>query len=308
MYRRLVVTGILALLQVLWMLVGIVSGTQSTDVEAYIAAQGQTIAEIAQEYGIPAEYLAQMNKIPANQPLRGGQMIVIPGLPDADETDLNQARNGEAQTSAGNTVQGKLAVVTAEKAQILDQPGAGKTLFNNAPRGTQLLALGELGDYYAVLMSDGSTGFILKKAVGLTERYLTVPRPTPPPPPEVSKRGYTPVVETAFTYLGLPYRYGGRLPNSVDCSLLVQAVFRQHGMRLPRTAAQQFAVGDTVGTQDMQAGDRIYFYNRARTRIGHTGIYIGDGRFIHASANRGKVAVDELSNPTYWSIYAGARR
>jgi len=296
----------LVLITSLWLLGAAISATESPDYEAYAAAEGQTIAQIAAEYGISAEYLSKVNRIAPDVALTAGQMIIVPSEPEAALIDPAEADDGEATTPAGH-VRGKLGVVAVATAQILDQPGPGKVLFQRAPRGTELLVLGEIGDYYALLMSDGSTGFMLKKSVGLTDRFLTTARPTPPPP-KASNTNRSPFIDTAFEYMGIPYKYGGQLPRNVDCSLLVQTVFRRHGVQLPRTAAQQYAVGQSVSVQNLQSGDRLYFYNRAGTTIGHTGLYIGQGEFIHASSNRGKVAVDALSNPTYWSIYAGARR
>lgn len=313
MRRRLLITGILVLLEVLWLLGGAVTATESNDYEVYVAASGQTVADIAAEYAIDAAFLAQYNRVGANVALKSGQIIIIPSNPPPAATMPDQAGNGAvtapngtATAPNGNTVQGRLGTVIVSSTKILAQPGPGRVYFNNAVRGTELLVLGMAGEYYGVMMADGNIGYILKKAVGLTENILTVERPAPPPPPPTPDR--SPLIETAFTYMGTPYRYGGRLPASVDCSLLVQTVFAKHGIRLPRVAADQFNVGEPVEVQDLQPGDRLYFYNRARTKIGHTGIYIGDGQFIHASFNRGKVAVDELANPTYWSIYAGARR
>ncbi|MHB0939931.1 MAG: C40 family peptidase [Armatimonadota bacterium] len=306
MHRRLLIIGLLVLVEVLWLLGGAVTATESNDYEVYVAASGQTVAAIAEEYGIDAAFLAQVNKVGANVALQGGHIIIIPSNPPPAVTTPEQASNATATTPAGNAVQGKLGTVIASTTKILAQPGPGKVYFNNAVRGTDLLVLGMSGEYYGVMMADGNIGYILKKAVGLTERFLTVDRPEPPPPPPAPD--HSPLIETAFTYMGTPYRYGGRLPANVDCSLLVQTVFAKHGLKLPRVAADQFNVGQPMEVQELQPGDRLYFYNRARTKIGHTGLYIGDGQFIHASSNRGKVAVDELDNPTYWSIYAGARR
>ena len=306
MRQRLLIIGILVLLEVLWLLGGSVTATESNDYEVYVAASGQTVAAIAEEYGIDAAFLAQANKVGANVALKSGQIIIIPSNPPPAATMPDQASNGTATAPNGNTVQGKLGTVIVSTTKILAQPGPGRVYFNNAARGTELLVLGMAGEYYGVMMADGNIGYILKKTVGLTENIMTVDRPAPPHPPPTPDHG--PLIETAFTYMGTPYRYGGRLPANVDCSLLVQTVFARHGLRLPRVAADQFNVGQPVEVQDLQPGDRLYFYNRARTKIGHTGLYIGDGEFIHASSNRGKVAVDELANPTYWSIYAGARR
>jgi len=280
------------------------------DYEAYVAARDQTIAAIADEYGLDAGYLAQVNRVGANDPLRDGQMIIIPGdspaaAPRPEQAEDTDPAEPRRTAPANNMVQGKLGAVVTET-KIYAQPGPGQVLFDKAKPGTELLVLGMAGDYYGIMMADGNIGYLPKKTVGLTERFIAVERPAPPPPPadpEVS-----PLIETAFEYIGIPYRYGGHLPKNVDCSLLVQTVFSRHNLKLPRVAADQYNVGKPVPVQELQSGDRLYFYNRARTKIGHTGLYIGEGRFIHASSNRGKVAVDALDDPTYWSIYAGARR
>jgi len=306
--RRLLIIGIL-LMTVLTG--GMAPAAGQVDYEAYAAAKGQTVADIAAEYGLDAAYLAQVNRIGATAPLRDGQMIVIPSdaPPSTAPPVQNAAPTPDAAITpapASNMVQGRLGAVTADTTKIFAQAGPGKVLFDKAVRGTELLVLGMAGDYYGIMMADGNIGYLPKSAVGLTDRVLTVARPTPPPPPP--EPDISPLIKTAYEYLDIPYRYGGHLPNNVDCSLLVQTVFSKYGMRLPRVAADQYNVGQPIEVQDLQSGDRLYFYNRARTKIGHTGIYIGNGEFIHASSNRGKVAVDALANPTYWSIFAGARR
>jgi cell wall-associated NlpC family hydrolase len=115
------------------------------------------------------------------------------------------------------------------------------------------------------------------------------------------------VVQEAMRYLGTPYRYGGRLPYDVDCSLLVQAAFGARGARLPRTAAEQFEVGQAVNYTELLPGDRLYFVSTSG-RINHTGIYIGSGRFVHASSRKRCVAIDALGDRLYWSRFVGARR
>jgi hypothetical protein len=308
-FLRLLIIGILVMTALQG---GIASAAERIDYEAYAAARGQTVAAIAAEYGLDPVYLAQVNRIGANEPLRDGQMIVIPSDAPPAATRPEQANGGNPDGTTGETmpannmVQGKLGAIIAETTKIFAQPGPGEVLFEKARRGTELLVLGTVGDYYGIMMADGNIGFLPKKVVGLTDRMLAVERPMPPPPPPEPE--VNPLVKTTFEYLGIPYRYGGRLPKNVDCSLLVQTVFARHGLKLPRVAADQYNVGQPVAVQELQSGDRLYFYNRARTKIGHTGLYIGNGTFIHASANRGKVAVDDLSNATYWSIYAGARR
>jgi cell wall-associated NlpC family hydrolase len=116
------------------------------------------------------------------------------------------------------------------------------------------------------------------------------------------------LVEQAMTYLGTPYRRGGTTRRGVDCSGLVGAVYGEQGLDMPRTAAQQFAEGVPVAASDLRPGDLVFFRDTYKRGISHVGIYIGDGRFLHAAGHRHGVIVSDLSRPYYRSRYAGARR
>ncbi len=111
-----------------------------------------------------------------------------------------------------------------------------------------------------------------------------------------------------MTYLGTPYRRGGTTRRGVDCSGLVGAVYGEQGLDLPRTAAQQFAEGAAVAVSDLRPGDLVFFRDTYKRGISHVGIYVGDGRFLHAANRRHGVIVSELSRPYYRLRYAGARR
>ncbi|ANB17679.1 C40 family peptidase [Dokdonella koreensis] len=105
------------------------------------------------------------------------------------------------------------------------------------------------------------------------------------------------------------YRRGGSNPKTgFDCSGFVRYVF-QHalGVSLPAGSAAQFRVGDTIDRRDMQPGDLVFF-RIAGKRISHVGIYVAEGRFIHAPSAGKVVRVDSLEQ-TYWARrFAGARR
>ncbi|MCX7919362.1 MAG: C40 family peptidase [bacterium] len=94
------------------------------------------------------------------------------------------------------------------------------------------------------------------------------------------------LLETAKQYLGTKYVWGGVTKAGIDCSGFVQMVYRANGINLPRDADQQSAVGLLVGfrgyTENLQPGDTLYFANRSG-RITHTGIYLGNNEFIHAT-------------------------
>jgi len=114
------------------------------------------------------------------------------------------------------------------------------------------------------------------------------------------------VTHTALRYIGVPYVWGGTSFDGVDCSGFVYAVFEHNGIDLPRTADSQFEVGRPVATRDLEPGDLVFFETYA-PGASHVGIYLGGGRFVHASSSDG-VRIDDLSMDYYASRFIGARR
>jgi peptidoglycan DL-endopeptidase CwlO len=126
----------------------------------------------------------------------------------------------------------------------------------------------------------------------------SAPSPLPAAPPS----RYGGVVGIAMGYLGTPYVYGGASPSGFDCSGFVMYVFSQVGVSLPHNAAAQYGSGTPVDRSQLQPGDLVFFNG-----LGHVGIYVGGGSFIH-SPHTGDVV--KISSMTGWyaSTYVGARR
>ncbi|NMG30412.1 C40 family peptidase [Aromatoleum evansii] len=117
------------------------------------------------------------------------------------------------------------------------------------------------------------------------------------------------LINQGMEYLGIRYRFGGSSPETgLDCSGLVQNVFRNAlGLDLPRAARDMAKVGDKVGIKELKPGDLVFF-NTMRKAFSHVGIYVGDGRFLHAPSSGGEVRIDEMSQ-SYWAKrFNGARR
>lgn len=118
------------------------------------------------------------------------------------------------------------------------------------------------------------------------------------PPPLVDTPGSM-ALASALGFRGVPYRLGGSDPSGFDCSGLVQFVFAQHGIAMPRDVRRQYQVGYEIDAQDVRPGD-LLFFKTAADGASHVAIAIDDRSFVHAPNSRGVVRVDRLSTP-YWS-------
>ena len=113
----------------------------------------------------------------------------------------------------------------------------------------------------------------------------------------------------ARTYLAIPYRYGAQSRRSTDCSGFVQQVFREFDIDLPRTAREQALVGMKVERSHLVSGDLLFFRTRARKKYPtHVGIYLGNGRMIHASSRQHKVVISNVNDPYFLKRFVGAKR
>jgi peptidoglycan endopeptidase LytE len=115
------------------------------------------------------------------------------------------------------------------------------------------------------------------------------------------------LLRVARGMLAVPYRYGGTTLWGLDCSGFVQKAFAFLNLGLPRTAREQFREGIKISKEELSAGDLVFFRTRAKY-ASHVGIYLGDNRFIHASAHDRKVTIDSLDKPYYEKHYLGAKR
>lgn len=104
-------------------------------------------------------------------------------------------------------------------------------------------------------------------------------------------------VDIAMRQVGTPYRYGGSGPSGFDCSGLVHYSYREAGKLLPRTTGQLWDHTATVARGDLRAGDLLFF--RINGKMQHVGLYVGNGRFVHAPSTGRQVSVASLSADFY---------
>ena len=164
--------------------------------------------------------------------------------------------------------------------------------------GTKMTITGESGNWYKVSYS-GRDGYVSKD-------YMTTTKPDNGGEPSGSI-GET-IVATAKQYMGAPYVYGGMSPSGFDCSGFVNYVYKLCGYSMSRVASSIYNNNGTyVEKANLQLGDLVFFASNSSS-IGHVGIYIGNGQFIHSSSGAGCVVISDLSSSYYLKNYVGAKR
>lgn len=149
--------------------------------------------------------------------------------------------------------------------------------------------------------------------LGACASHAPAPAPVVERPVIASPLGGSPedVLFRALGLVGTPYRYGGNTPaGGFDCSGLIGYVYRDAaGISLPRSTRELISMrAPTVGRDRLQSGDLVFFATNGGRQVSHAGIYVGEGRFVHAPSTGGTVRLDSLSN-TYWQrAYLDAKR
>ncbi len=214
---------------------------------------------------------------------------------------------------AAASVVGRLAIVTNDRAAIVAGRETGGRVLSVCPKGQYLALSGQTPTQYAVLMIDHSVGFVNKSDVQILDYQVVNTAP------DTTDAGSAPadgslgqkLVQAAQGYLGVPYVWGGNTTAGIDCSGFVKAVYAANGITLPRHSGDQAAVGYDVPRADWSQwvpGDRMYFACH-HPEIDHTGMYIGGGYFIHASAGHGhQVAIDRVDGAYYAQHLVCVRR
>jgi cell wall-associated NlpC family hydrolase len=115
------------------------------------------------------------------------------------------------------------------------------------------------------------------------------------------------IILSSLLFYGTLYRFGGNNSHALDCSAFVQKVFRANGIELPRDSRSQAKYGYKVSLSELKPGDLLFFKTYKRD-VSHVGIYIGDGKMIHAATRGGRVMVSSIHEPYYRQRFLFAKR
>ncbi len=226
-----------------------------------------------------------------------------------------------AQTTANRAVLGKLGQAIKETA-IMAKPG-GRVYYRVKPYEYLVLKTSDKPNTYKVLLQNGRDGYVNSDAVAKLPYDVTAPKKVAAPTrsnstfasrssgtSSLSSRTRAGIAEYSLNFRGTPYVWGGNDPNNgIDCSAFMKFLYGQIGVSLPRTAREQVNYGIPITRlEDLAAGDRLYFWSKSRNMIGHTGIYLGNGYFCHATSSKGQVTTEPLGTKKWLAQLVAARR
>lgn len=217
----------------------------------------------------------------------------------------------------------KIAYVNANSLKVRKEPNTSSEVIDSLTRNAQVSIVEELDGWYKIKISNqigyvSATYISDERTEETTSRGNVVREEETANTDNTNNADTTPVVsggngeavvEYAKQYLGYRYVSGGASPSTgFDCSGFTSYVYKNFGVTLSRTSKGQINNGVAVAKSDLQPGDIVVFNNEANTAIGHVGIYIGGGNFIHAANAREGVKITSLSSSYYVTRYVGARR
>lgn len=236
--------------------------------------------------------------------------------------DTNSSENNDTTNQSSDTMYDTAVTkyINGSSVYIRNEPSTDASIVISLIRNTDVTVTGENGDWYKVKYGDFE-GYIFKELLSdeqteQTNRHMPLEETTnlqenieQTSNSNESSLGQE-IVEYAKQYLGYPYVYGGAGSSSFDCSGFTMYVYKNFGYSLSHSARAQSKMGTYVEKENLQPGDLVFFLDyETMDDIGHCGIYIGDGNFIHASSGTGYcVKISTLLSGSYDRRYATARR
>ncbi|MDU0459364.1 MAG: NlpC/P60 family protein [Geobacteraceae bacterium] len=282
--------------------------------KAHVVRKSESLHSIARKYHVSVDELKSVNNLTATH-VDKGMRIIIPSHADAKLKKSALSPRPESYKVAKGDTLPKIARKTGLK---LAELRSLNNLKSNKVKPGQILALVSSSPKpEATRTASASNRLQLINKDLLNEQELTdtlaeltdidSDRPVDLAKKLEANQALSNLKKSAYSFLGARYRFGGTSRNALDCSSFTQQVFREQSVKLPRTAREQFYVGNEVARGDLKKGDLVFFQTYARFPS-HVGIYLGDRKMIHASSREHRVVISSMDTPYYLSRYLGARR
>ncbi len=281
----------------------------------YVVSNGDNDWTIARKYGIKPSELRAMNGGINWTKLQIGTKLAVPG--------------GRTVTHVASLITTSRAKISADGVAIRRGPSTDSGKVTVVQCGLVAKVLDREGSWYKLKFPRGSVGWVRRDLLNPVKASAVASSSHPRQRYVASNSGSrrsrrsggshrelvamnsgssSSLIGTARQYMGTRYRWGGTSSRGFDCSGFTTTVFRQHGVKLPRRSIDQSRAGCRVSKGNLQKGDLVFFKTNRGTRINHVGVYIGNGKFIHASSGGGRVREDTLNSGYYARRFAGGSR
>lgn len=290
-----------------------------------VVKENDTMWSLAKRYHVLPQDIVKANALKNPDSLKLGMRLKIPPA---------------VRPKVISATMHKTAEINADRVCVRYAPNRTDRSIVLLDKGHHVVVTARLGNWLQIKLASGRTGWVrddlvkvtgtlTAKAQSANSSKVSQHRPAKAAQPKsgtvATRRTRTPVdpanamsgsstsaseaiVRTASRFQGTRYRWGGSSRSGFDCSGFTRYVFRHKaGIELPHSASAQFRRGKPTPRNQLQPGDLVFFQTYRRG-ASHVGIYIGNGKFIHASSARGRVRVDSLNEGYYRQRYLGARR
>jgi peptidoglycan endopeptidase LytE len=287
------------------------SPAQNTSTASYRIQEGDTLWTLSRRFGTTPEQLAALNGMPINAVLAIGRSIRVPSQaagPRAASAEDGIAAPARATPAAlpvrvhriqpGDTLWSLARHYGTTPSRIAALNGI--TLTTTLALGRELKVPGGPAAGPSPGRAAGlDPGVAAARREALRKRLAALP--------SRGEKWTSDLLTFSRRYLGVRYRWAGTSPSGFDCSGLIYYVFARQGVALPRTTYDMYDAGVPVPREELQAGDLVFFQT-IRHGPSHAGIYLGDGRFIHAASGSQGVVITAMDDAYYAPRYLGARR
>jgi len=278
--------------------------------QSHVVRKSESLQSIARKYHVSVDELKSVNSLTASRVAKGTRLIIPSHAEPQKKTAA--AHKDSYKVLKGDTLP-KIAKKTGVKmAEIRNL----NSLKGNKVKPGQVLVLVAAVETPSRAATVPDRLQLINKDL-LNEQELTdtlaeltdleSDRPVDLAKSLEANQAISSLKKSAYSFLGARYRFGGSSRTALDCSSFTQQVFREQSVKLPRTAREQFYVGNEVVRGDLKKGDLVFFQTYA-SFPSHVGIYLGNRKMIHASSREHRVVISSMDTPYYLSRYLGARR
>lgn len=204
--------------------------------------------------------------------------------------------------------------ITGQNVNLRDTPSVEEGRVISQLSNAEIKIHAKQDNWYSITTQDGVEGYVFADFVSFENTVAPV-TPQSETPDEILVPASTDasnLIDIAKSKLGCPYAWAQEGPNSFDCSGFVKYCFKEaYGIELPHSASAISQKGTTISKENLQPGDVVFFATLGSATVNHTGIYIGNGEFIHASSsssNGHQVHINPINTGYYNTVYQWAKR